>query len=119
MELSEEEKLPRIEMHAIDVKTTIFSCEVNLIKLGFHKVLELSNTRNELVILSIIKFLLVGSFCISPSGYLDYLYSFFFSCFNVQSFLYLSNINTFTQNIQFMFYAIIIAFLIFHSSLDK
>lgn len=78
MELSEEEKLPRIEMHAIDVKTTIFSCEVNLIKLGFHKVLELSNTRNELVILSIIKFLLVGSFCISPSGYLDYLYSFFF-----------------------------------------
>ena len=70
----------------------------------FIRFLELSN-RSEQVILPIIRFLLVGSFYNSLSGY-THIYILFVCLFtfNVQSFLpYPSNFNTMTQNIQIMF----------------
>lgn len=42
-----------IEMPATDVKTTIFSSEINLKIIDFHKVLELSNRKKLLILLKV------------------------------------------------------------------
>lgn len=83
-----------IEIHAINVKTTIFPSEGNFQIIDFRNVLEQSNRRKELLILCNIPYLCAHSLYSFLGTYkhtqFRFLFLFLFSSFNMQLFSSLS-----------------------------